>query len=87
MMNKITLGVVFFLLFGAYVIKVNHNYNLKEADSRAEFIKDLFGWWKQLAHNIKDVTSYAVKKQWLPKNESLNKTINITNEITKKVIK
>ena len=64
--------IVILLIVGAYFIKSYNNLNLKEAKDLQTFIKVYSGWIYDLLINVKDVTGYVAKKEWLPKNSSVN---------------
>ena len=73
-MKKIIVIGIILLLIGAYLVKSYNDLNLKETDDLQTFIKLYSGWVYNLIFNIKDVTGYATKKTWLPKDT--NKTSN-----------
>jgi len=66
----ITLGAI----IAAYLIKSSNNLELKKPEDLKTFIKVYTRWIYNVALNIKDITAYVTKKQWLPEN-----TENITN--------
>ncbi|MBU2634446.1 MAG: hypothetical protein KJ674_04340 [Nanoarchaeota archaeon] len=69
-MNKLMVGIVAFLLVGAYMITVNKEYDIKnDADDREGFLKDFSGWIVNLGKNVKDVAGVAKEKEWLPNEE------------------
>jgi len=71
-MKKLIILIVILLIVGAYFIKSYNNLNLKEAKDLQTFIKVYSGWIYDLLINVKDVTGYVAKKEWLPKNSSVN---------------
>jgi len=75
-MGKFWWIVIIFLIIGGYLIKTGYDYNLKESQDQKSFALTFGKWVGKLAKNAWDVTGYAVKKQWLPKN---NQT-NVSNE-------
>tara|TARA_Y100000310_G_scaffold285838_1_gene309576 strand:+ start:62 stop:292 length:231 start_codon:yes stop_codon:yes gene_type:complete len=72
-MNKLTIGLIVFLIIGGFIITSKNQYDLKEDnEDRKSFLKDFTGWVVNLGKNIKDLTGYAQKQDWLPqeKNET-----------------
>ena len=70
-MKKITIAVAVFLLIGGFMITSNNDYDLKEDnDDRKSFLKDFTGWVVNLGSNIKDLTGYAQKQEWLPEDKN-----------------
>lgn len=68
-MNKITIGVVIFLILGAYLITTRANYDLKEnSGDRISFLKDFSGWIVNLGKNAKELAGMAQKQEWLPQD-------------------
>lgn len=72
MFKKIIIGVIIVLLIGAYFIQKDTGMDTKE--QKTNFVKGMFSWVGNLLGNIKDVTSYSIKKDWLPTNETENST-------------
>ena len=73
-MKKIIVIVLILLIIAAYLIKSSNNLELKKPEDLKTFIKVYTRWIYNIALNIKDITAYVTKKQWLPEN-----TENITN--------
>ena len=68
-MNKITIGVVIFLILGAYLITTRANYDLKdESQDRISFLKDFSGWIVNLGKNVKELSGTAKDQEWLPQD-------------------
>lgn len=72
MFKKIIIGAIIVLLIGAYFIQKDTGLDTRE--QKTSFVKGMFSWAGDLFVNIKDVTSYTTKKQWLPTNETENST-------------
>jgi len=72
MFKKIIIGAIIVLLIGAYFIQKDTGLDTKE--QKTNFVKGMFSWVGDLFGNIKDVTSYSIKKDWLPVNETENST-------------
>ena len=71
-MRKIIVLAIIILILGAYFVKTYNNLDLKKPDDLQSFVKIYFGWIFTLGNNVKDVTGYATKKEWLPNNNSSN---------------
>ena len=68
-MNKITIGVVIFLILGAYLITTKNSYDLKEdSQDRISFLKDFSGWIVNLGKNVKELSGTAKDQDWLPQD-------------------
>jgi len=67
MFKKIIIGIIILLLIGAYFIQKDTGLDTKE--QKLTFTKRMFSWVGNLFGNIKDVTSYATKKDWLPEEK------------------
>jgi len=68
-MNKITIGVVIFLILGAYLITTQNSYDLKEnSQDRISFLKDFSGWIVNLGKNVKELSGTAKDQDWLPQD-------------------
>jgi hypothetical protein len=69
-MNKITIGIVAFLLIGGYMITVDKGYDIREnSEDRKSFLKDFSGWVVNLGKNAKEVGTVVKDKEWLPEYE------------------
>lgn len=68
MFKKIIIGIIIILLIGAYFIQKDTGLDTK--DQKVTFTKKMFSWVGNLFVNIKDVTSYTTKKDWLPEKEN-----------------
>ena len=67
---KISLIVLKLLFLGALFIVSNHELYLKDADDRGTFMNMYSSWLSVLFEQGIEVTSYVVKFEWLPINES-----------------
>ena len=75
-MKKLIVLALILLILGAYFVKEYNNLNLKKQDDLQTFIKIYFGWLYNLGSNIKDLSGYAAKKEWLPKDNQSNTSSN-----------
>ncbi len=75
-MKKLIVIIIILLVIGAYFIKSYNDLDLKKPDDLQSFAKIYFGWVYNLGYNIKDVSGYVAKKNWLPKNNSSNNSTN-----------
>lgn len=69
-MKKAIVLAIILLVIGAYLVKSYNNLDLKKPDDLQTFIKIYFGWVYTLGNNIKDISGYATKKEWLPKSNN-----------------
>lgn len=76
-MKKIIVLLIIVLIIGAYLIKSYNELDLKKSDDVKIFGKIYFKWVHNLVTNIRDITGYATKKEWLPEN--INSSNNNTN--------
>ncbi|MAF51091.1 MAG: hypothetical protein CMH64_03295 [Nanoarchaeota archaeon] len=78
-MNKITIGIVAFLLIGGYMITTDQGYDLKDdAEDRKGFLKDFSGWVVNIGKNAKEVGGVVKDQDWLPEREFEEHTDNDT---------
>ena len=63
---KIFLLIIVFLLLGAFFIISNNNLALIVPKNIDIFIVKYIGWFSDLSQNIKSLTGYAIKLDWLP---------------------
>ena len=68
--------MVIILVIGAYLIKSYNNLDLKNPEGAKTFIKLYSGWVFNLGNNIKEITGYVAKKEWLPENNQSNRSTN-----------
>jgi len=75
-MGKILIGVIIFLVIGAFLIIKQNNLDLKEdSEDRVSFAKKFSGWLFNVGKNVKDLTGEATKQEWLPQENQDNDTI------------
>ena len=67
-MKKILVILLILIVITAYIIKSNNNLKLSNTDDLGTFISLYSGWIFNIFTNIKDVTTYAIQKQWVPEN-------------------
>ena len=67
-MKKLIIALLIIFILVAYVVKTNNSLDLKKAEDLKTFIKIYSGWVYSTFSNIKDITSYVTKKEWLPEN-------------------
>jgi hypothetical protein len=77
-MAKILTFVIVFLVIGAVFIVVNLGLNITNKNDQSVFLGEYGKWIKQSFINAKNVVGYAVKMEWIPK-EDPNQKINKTN--------
>jgi len=66
--------VTFFLLFGAFFLVSNGNLHLNKSDEFFKFGEIYYSWIGEILGNVKTLTGYVAKFEWLPEK---NSTINI----------
>ena len=57
-------------VISAYLIKSHNNLELTKAEDLGTFISLYSGWVFNIYTNVKDVTGYATKKEWVPKDSA-----------------
>lgn len=75
-MRKALVLLIILLVIGAYFIKTYNNLDLKKPKDLGTFVKVYSAWIYNLGVNVRDVTGYVTKKEWLPKNNSSNQSSN-----------
>ncbi len=65
-MKKIILILLIFLIVCGIIILNNGHYELKDKSELFRFLKDCGSWIMSLGENLGNITSYAVKKNWMP---------------------
>jgi len=70
-MTRLIMFILMFLLIGAFWIVNNNNIHLSQGESRMELGQLYYNWLGNIFSNVKDVTGYVVKMEWLPNNSSL----------------
>ena len=78
---RILVIVLIFLLVGALFIINQNRIDVKEKEGKITFTKVYAKWLWDSAKNIKEVTAYIIKMDWLPRTEQ-EKAGNITNQTT-----
>ena len=75
-MKKLAIGIILFLVIGAFIIIKQNNLDVKEdSGDRISFAKKFSGWLFNVGKNIRDLTWEAAKQEWLPKESYDNDTI------------
>ena len=59
-----------FLLIGALFIISNENLRLNKTDDLKKFTGLYYNWLGSLFENVKGISAYVIKSQWLPSGES-----------------
>jgi len=67
---KVTLILIKLLFLGALFIISNNNLHLNDHAEREAFLGMYYNWIDNLFNQGLQVTSYVVKFEWLPNNES-----------------
>ncbi len=73
---KIITYVLIFLLFGAFLIQVNYEYNLKEREDQRGFMYQFGSWVSNLFDNVRVLTGYAIRMEWLPDGTEVTDSID-----------
>ena len=73
-MKKLILLFLIFLIIGGFLIKSQNNLDLDDQEDKKVFIKSFTTWVLQVGKNVFELTGHVAKLEWLPKNESVNKT-------------
>jgi hypothetical protein len=64
---KLTMGIVMFLLIGAFFIISNNNLHMLEQGSLSSFISIYVSWVGEIFDNGAQLSGYVVKLDWMPK--------------------
>ena len=65
-MKKLIILFIILLIIGAYLIKTNQNLDLENEEDQKTFLKSFTNWLGKLFTNAKQITSLAIKQDWLP---------------------
>jgi len=65
-MKNLLLIALVVLLIGAFIIKSQSGLSISSQEDRREFAVQFTHWAKRLGTNIKGVTAYVVKLDWVP---------------------
>ncbi len=65
-MRTLIFIIVFFLVAALFIISEN-NLSLKDEQSRQELQVKYYSWLNKTFVNVKGLTGYVVKLDWLPK--------------------
>lgn len=71
-MKILTIFIIILLLLGAYMIISSSKLNLENKEDQKTFVKQFSSWISKLVGNLKQLTSQAVKQDWLPVNNTKN---------------
>jgi hypothetical protein len=63
---RIYLFIILFLLVGAFFIVSNNNLHLNESKDMSKFVSLYYSWLGGLFNNVKGMSAYVVKSEWLP---------------------
>ncbi len=69
-MKKILIILLIILVISAYLVKSNNNLKLSDSKDLSTFISLYSGWIFNTYTNVKDITGYAIKKEWIPKSSA-----------------
>ena len=61
-------------------------YNDVDEDDNVGFFKGFFTWTWNVVKNVKDVTGYAVSKQWMPNDNNTNSSNSTLEELEMKYL-
>ena len=67
---KVFMLIIIFLLLGAFFIISNENLHLGDDEEFSEFSSAYKDWADGLTSNVKSLTGYLVKLEWLPPSDS-----------------
>jgi len=66
---RIYLFIMVFLLIGAFFIISNDNLHINKSAEVGKFFKSYYVWFGGLFENVKGISGYVVKSEWLPDSE------------------
>lgn len=68
-MKKLIILFIILLIVGAYLIKTNQNLDLENKEDQKTFLSSFTNWLSKLFENAKEITSLAIKQDWIPEEE------------------
>lgn len=68
-MKKIIVLFIVLLVVGAYLIKTNNDLDVENKEDQKTFFKLFTSWISDLFENAKEITTLAVKQDWLPEED------------------
>jgi hypothetical protein len=63
---RIRVIILLFLLVGVFFIVSNNDLHLNETKDMQKFVSLFYSWLSGLFNNMKDITGYVIKANWLP---------------------
>lgn len=69
---RIRVIIVLFLLIGAFFIVSNDNLHLNNSEDMQKFVGLYYSWLSGLFDNVKSISAYVIKADWLPDTEPVN---------------
>ena len=69
-MKKLIILFIVLLIIGAYLIKTDNNLDVENKEDQKTFFKLFTNWVSHLFENFKQITSLAIKQEWLPENKT-----------------
>jgi hypothetical protein len=69
LMKKIIVLFIVLLVVGAYLIKTNNALDVENKEDQKTFFKLFTSWISDLFENAKEITTLAVKQDWLPEED------------------
>ncbi len=63
---KVILIVIVFLLMNAFLIIVNNNLYLNNAENLNQFISTYLSWLGRISENVTEITGNSIDLSWMP---------------------
>ena len=63
---KLITFLILFLFFSAFFIISNENLQLHKKNDALEFGKQYYSWLGNMLGNVKSVTAFVIKSEWMP---------------------
>ena len=72
-MKKLIIIFILVLIIGGFIIKSSYNLNLDDNSDKKTFVKVFTTWLGKLFSNFRDITAYAIKKDWSTPEQNTTK--------------
>jgi hypothetical protein len=69
---RVIVLIIIFLLIGAFFIVSNNNLHLNASKDMQKFVGLYYSWLSGLFDNVKGISAYVIKADWIPETEPVN---------------
>lgn len=74
---KLSIIVIKFLFIGALFIVSTQNLYLSDGDDLDKFTELYYSWLSGIFSNLKEMSAYVVKSEWLPGENAISLNLDI----------